>query len=504
MTSPLSSAPSTRAQITSQPQEGPRGRSVRLALVCAALGLALLAPGCVGPQVSAKAKQVRVDIDKARQSGAYTCAPRELALAETSVDFAENELAQGDILRAQAHIDIAVENANKALANSRDCAPKRVTIKTRTDRDGDGIDDDVDGCPDQPEDKDLFEDEDGCPDPDNDKDNVLDPLDKCINTPGPVENEGCPYGDRDGDGINDKADACPDAPEDKDGDRDADGRPDVDIDGDGVEDCVPGCPLLPTKDAAGNDVPPPVCDSCTVGAPELVMEDKDGFEDEDGCPEVDNDKDGILDNVDSCPNEAGPLETKGCPDRDGDGFGDPEDKCPDEAGIDQLATNPERHGCPRPDTDEDGFFDDEDGCPKEPGVRNDADPSKNGCPKKFKLIVIKKDKIEIKQQVQFDTGKASIKPISARLLAEVGEAINSSNLSKVTVEGHTDNVGDDSFNMRLSQDRANSVRDWLVDKEGVDRAILEAVGFGEDVPIASNRTKAGRAQNRRVEFKVKR
>ena len=106
--------------------------------------------------------------------------------------------------------------------------------------------------------------------------------------------------------------------------------------------------------------------------------------------------------------------------------------------------------------------------------------------------------------MQFDTGKASIKPISAKLLAEVGDAVRSSSLSKVTIEGHTDDVGDDGLNLRLSQDRANSVRNWLVDKERVDPAILEAIGYGETTPIASNRTKAGRAQNRRVEFKVAR
>jgi OOP family OmpA-OmpF porin len=476
----------------------------RLLLAVTVLVGAVAMGSCVGPRIAAQTEVVRTNIDKAKKSGAYSCAPRELALAESNVDFAENELAQGDFLRAQEHIDVAVENANKALADSKQCAPKRVMIKTKTDKDGDGITDEVDACPEQPEDKDLFEDEDGCPDPDNDKDNVLDPLDKCPNTPGPSENEGCPYGDRDGDSINDKVDVCPDAPEDKDGDRDADGRPDVDSDGDGVEDCVAGCALLGTKDGAGNDLPAPVCDTCTMGSPEQTKEDKDGFEDGDGCPEIDNDKDGILDSADSCPDEAGPLETKGCPDKDSDLFSDKEDKCPDEKGIDQKATNPERHGCPRPDTDGDGFFDDEDGCPKEPGIRNEDDPSKNGCPKKFKLIVIKKDKIEIKQQVQFDTGKATIKPISAKLLAEVGEAVRDSALSKVTIEGHTDDVGDDNFNLRLSQDRANSVRTWLIEKERVDPAILEAIGYGETTPIASNRTKAGRAQNRRVEFKVAR
>jgi len=461
--------------------------------------VAVLLAACVGPRIQAQTEVARLDITKAKKSGAYTCAPRELALAESNVDFAENELAQGDFLRAQQHIDIAVENANLALANSKECAPKRVMIKTKSDRDGDGILDETDACPDDPEDIDLFEDEDGCPEDDNDKDTVKDIVDKCKNTPGPVENEGCPYGDRDGDGINDKVDACPDAPEDNDGDRDADGRPDLDIDGDGVEDCVTGCPL-PTVEGQKA----PLCDSCTTGTPEQSKEDLDKFEDDDGCPDIDNDKDGILDAADACPNDKGPLETKGCPDRDDDKFPDVEDKCPDEKGIDQKATKPERHGCPRPDQDGDGFFDDEDACPKEPGIRHEDDPSQNGCPKKFKLIVIKKDRIEIKQQVQFDTGKATIKPASAKLLQEVGEAIRLSELSKVVIEGHTDDVGDDDFNMKLSQDRANSVKAWLVDKERVNGDICQAIGYGETRSLASNKTKAGRQLNRRVEFKVER
>ena len=467
---------------------------------------------CVGPGIQAQADVVRSDIEKARKSGAYQCAPRELAMAETSVDFAENELAEGDFLRARQHIDVAVENANAALANSKECAPKRVLIKTKTDRDGDGILDDVDQCPDQPEDIDLFEDQDGCPDPDNDKDGILDPLDKCPNTPGPKENEGCPFGDRDGDGIPDNVDACPDAPEDKDGDRDTDGRPDLDIDGDGVEDCVDGCPMLPTKGPDGKDVAPPKCDLCTKGTPEATKEDKDGFEDDDGCPDLDNDKDGILDTADACPNDPGPPETKGCPDQDGDHIADKDDKCPKEPGI-PRPDKPELNGCPRGDKDGDRFFDDEDACPEQPGVNWEANPEwkksnpkgGNGCPPPLTLVIIKKDRIEIKQQPQFDTAKATVKPASAELLRQVAVAIRTSEgIKKITIEGHTDDVGDDDYNMGLSQDRANSVREWLVEKEHLDPALMESVGYGESRPIASNRTKAGRQQNRRVEFKVER
>jgi OOP family OmpA-OmpF porin len=168
------------------------------------------------------------------------------------------------------------------------------------DRDGDGIKDDVDKCPDDPEDFDDFEDEDGCPDPDNDRDGIPDVVDKCPNEPetknGFEDEDGCPDSldlDRDGDGIPDRIDKCPDDPEDKDGFEDEDGCPDPDNDKDGILDVDDLCPNDP--------------------------EDKDGFEDEDGCPDPDNDKDRILDKDDKCPNEPetynGFEDEDGCPDK---------------------------------------------------------------------------------------------------------------------------------------------------------------------------------------------
>ncbi|HWE29267.1 MAG TPA: OmpA family protein [Polyangia bacterium] len=168
------------------------------------------------------------------------------------------------------------------------------------DRDGDGIKDDVDKCPDDPEDFDDFEDEDGCPDPDNDRDGIPDVVDKCPNEPetknGFEDEDGCPDSldlDRDGDGIPDRLDKCPDDPEDKDGFEDEDGCPDPDNDKDGILDVDDLCPNDP--------------------------EDKDGFEDEDGCPDPDNDKDRILDKDDKCPNEPetynGFEDEDGCPDK---------------------------------------------------------------------------------------------------------------------------------------------------------------------------------------------
>ncbi|MDQ3037014.1 MAG: OmpA family protein [Myxococcota bacterium] len=168
------------------------------------------------------------------------------------------------------------------------------------DRDGDGLRDDIDECPDQPEDFDNFGDEDGCPDPDNDRDGILDVDDECPMVPedrdGDADEDGCPEGnegDRDGDGILDADDQCPDDPEDRDGFEDEDGCPDPDNDQDGI---------LDTDDLCPND-----------------PEDRDGFQDQDGCPDPDNDSDRILDGDDACPNDPetynGTEDEDGCPDR---------------------------------------------------------------------------------------------------------------------------------------------------------------------------------------------
>lgn len=168
------------------------------------------------------------------------------------------------------------------------------------DRDGDGYKDDVDECPDDPEDFDNFEDAEGCPDPDNDRDGILDVDDECPLVPedhdGDADDDGCPegnIGDRDGDGILDNVDECPDDPEDRDGFQDEEGCPDPDNDNDGILDVNDLCPNDP--------------------------EDKDGFQDKDGCPDPDNDKDRILDPDDTCPNDPetynGFEDEDGCPDR---------------------------------------------------------------------------------------------------------------------------------------------------------------------------------------------
>ncbi|MBI3183361.1 MAG: OmpA family protein [Myxococcales bacterium] len=449
-----------------------------------ALGLLLLGSACVsGNKIRADAEVIKSELELARRSGAMRCAPRELATAEANLDFALGELSEGSSFRAAEHIRDAEAATKKAKLLSRDCGPKQVLVKDsapdkpvvvkieETDTDGDGIFDKDDRCIDQPEDKDGFQDEDGCPEPDNDNDGVLDGNDKCPLIPGPQSNQGCPEEapkDRDGDGIPDPLDRCVDQPEDKDGFQDEDGCPEPDNDQDGLLDGADQCPNepgpiqnlgCPVKDKDGDGINDDK-DKCPS-----EPEDKDGFQDEDGCPDLDNDGDGLPDAQDSCPNEAGPVENKGCPDKDRDG----------DTVVDRL-----------------------DECPDEPGVKEEK-----GCPKKYKLVVVKKDRIEIKQQIKFATNSAKIVGTdSFEIIREVGQALrDNAHIKRVRVEGHTDSVGSDAHNLKLSQNRANSVMSALI-KEGIDPSRMEAVGFGETKPIASNATATGRRENRRTEFNI--
>jgi len=283
-----------------------------LALAWAVLG------GCVAPStVRARNAELRQDNQQVRQSGAYRCAPNELAVAEANLDFSEQELSNGRPAEALRLSEVAAQNLAKARELSKDCGPKQVVIEepkvevtiVQKDTDGDGVPDNVDQCP---------------------------------TVAGPKENNGCPYGDRDNDGIPDNIDQCPDVP-----------------------------------------------------------------------------------------------------------------------GI------PEEHGCPR----------------------------------KYQLVIIKNDQIVIKQQVHFATGKWVILPDSYALLGEVALVLKDNPQMHVLVEGHTDSVGSLKKNMTLSQKRAESVVEFLVNL-GIDPNRLEAKGFGPTRPLASNSTAVGRAQNRRVEFHI--
>jgi outer membrane protein OmpA-like peptidoglycan-associated protein len=377
---------------------------------------------------------VRSDIDKARKTGAMRCAPRELALAEAHVAFSEEEVSQGHGDRAQEHVAAAEKNAKEALRLAKACQPTQVVIAKKAplriekvDRDGDGVPDLEDACPDVPG-LPQFK---GCPDTDGD--GIPDPEDACPTQPGPKETQGCPVA--------------------------------KDTDGDGIPDDIDRCPLDP--------------------------EDKDGFQDEDGCPDPDNDGDGIVDRADACPNDPGPLENRGCPimDRDGDGVVDSEDRCPDVPGP------KENGGCPDADRDGDGIVDRLDKCPDQFG------PPPDGCPKKYTLVEVKKENIEIRQQVHFATAKFRVLPDSFPLLNQVAQVLTDFPKMRVSIEGHTDNVGGEAHNMRLSQKRAEAVRDYLVAK-GVSPSRLEAIGYGPTKPVASNKTAKGKAQNRRTVFRI--
>ncbi|MDP1916702.1 MAG: OmpA family protein [Myxococcales bacterium] len=423
----------------------------RGALLVVALAL-VPALGCYSSaQIRASADIIKGDIERAKRSNAMRCAPRELASAEANLDFALGELDQGNSSRAHDHILDSETASKKALLLSKDCAPRQVVVKEQpqlvvkieeTDTDGDG---------------------------------VVDKDDKCPRLPGPPENKGCPVEapkDRDGDGIPDPVDSCPDQPEDKDGFQDEDGCPEADNDNDGVVDGADKCPIEP---GPIQNLGCPITDKDADGIPDdkdkcpNEPEDKDGYQDEDGCPDLDNDSDGIPDTNDKCPLVA----------EDKDLFQDDD-------------------GCPDPDNDADTVLDEKDDCPNQPG------PVENkGCPKKYSLVQVTKDRIEIKKQINFATGSAKIVgAVSQQILGEVAQALNDNpQIKRVRVEGHTDSVGDDVKNMKLSQARADSVRAALI-KLKVDPGRMDSVGFGETKPISSNSTASGRAENRRTEFNI--
>ncbi|RTL59269.1 MAG: OmpA family protein [Sphingobacteriales bacterium] len=244
-------------------------------------------------------------------------------------------------------------------------------------------------------------------------------------------------------------------------------------------------------------VPPP-----PPPPPPPVDTDKDGVVDSlDACPTVpgpaslngcpDTDGDGILDKDDACPTKPGIAKYKGCPipDTDGDGINDEEDKCPTVPGLARY------QGCPIPDTDGDGINDEEDKCPTVPGVAENF-----GCPK-IDEAIIKKIEYAAKN-VYFATGKYTLLAKSFKPLNDVVKILAEHPELKLDIGGHTDNTGDATKNQALSQNRAKAVLDYLV-KKGVAAARVTSAGYGQDQPVADNKTAAGRAKNRRVEIKVR-
>lgn len=288
----------------------------------------------------------------------------------------------------------------------------------------------------------------------------------------------------------------------------------LDTDGDGVLDKDDACPTragVRSDDPTKNGCPPP---------PPAVDTDGDGIPDsEDACMDVfgvrtndprtngciDRDKDGIMDPLDACPFEAGPPsqdpKKNGCPprDQDGDGVPDEEDACPAVAGV--KTADPKTNGCPmeHPDRDGDGIPNELDACPDFAG-KPDPDPTKNGCPKAY----VVGDQIRITEQVRFKVNRAVIE--SGKDSEDVLEAVllvlqENPTITKLRVEGHTDNRGAAVANKKLSEARAAAVVAWLVE-HGVDKSRLTSVGHGMERPIDANDTEAGRQANRRVEFHI--
>ena len=211
-----------------------------------------------------------------------------------------------------------------------------------------------------------------------------------------------------------------------------------------------------------------------------------GLEAFNGCPDADGD--GIEDSKDACPNEAGSKEMNGCPDADGDGVADKDDACPSEAGP---AAN---KGCPYLDKDGDGVLDKDDMCPDVAGT-----VANKGCPEV--TAEVQKKLNDYARTILFDTGKSSIKAESTSVMVDIITILKEYPNAKFTVEGHTDSVGSAKLNQSLSESRALSVKEFLVDK-GIEEFRLSAIGYGEEKPIASNATRSGRTQNRRVEINL--
>jgi len=373
----------------------------------------LVVPACLGQKLLGEVQGTQTTLQRAIRDGskAINCAPKETAIAEANIKFAQDALAIGEYYRGKQHAETA--EFYTARARKLTTVDRCRSVGTVGDQDGDGYDDAIDKCPADPEDFDSFEDDDGCPDKDNDGDKVLDAA--------KFEN----------------------------------GQ----------------WSSLDKKDER----------DCRNEA-----EDFDKFEDEDGCPDPDNDQDGILDKPDQCPNDPEDVDQfsdeDGCPDADND-----KDKLCDPWVAQQNLTKYEAEckgtdQCPDQPEDYDGDKDD-DGCP-------DLKAEFDGC------------SVKISEKVFFKFNKWDIDPRSFSLLDDVATVMKTvPEELHFRVEGHTDSKGSDTYNKKLSQNRANSVVKYLESK-GVKSVRLAPVGFGEERPIDSNRTNDGRARNRRVEFNV--
>ena len=256
--------------------------------------------------------------------------------------------------------------------------------------------------------------------------------------------------DTDNDGIYDKDDACPEVaglPEFK-------GCPDTDKDG--IQDSADSCPEVA------------------------------GLAEFNGCPDTDGD--GIIDSEDACVDVKGTKIMKGCPDADGDGVADKDDNCPAVKGAKDNA------GCPWPDTDGDSVIDKDDKCPTVAGT-----VANNGCPEVSDDAIKKLN--DYAKTILFNSGKSSFQKQTMPVLQAITAILKEYPTAKFSIEGHTDSDGKDASNLKLSQDRAAAVKNYLVDN-GIDASRLTSEGFGEAKPIDSNKTAKGKANNRRVEVKL--
>lgn len=330
------------------------------------------------------------------------------------------------------------------------------------DSDGDGVVNRDDRCPTEPGPATTN----GCPD--TDMDGITDAEDRCPTVAGSANFGGCP--DTDQDGVPDADDKCPEVI----GLAELGGCPDTD--GDGVSDLTDKCPETPGTEAqmgcpdTDGDGVPDNEDKCPTQAGDPRLQ---------GCPDTDGD--GVPDDLDRCPNDPGNLTT-GCPDRDNDGFPDNEDQCPDKPGTFK--------GCP--DSDGDGLADNVDRCPTQSGPA-----AAGGCPEIKEEV---KERLEYAARaVQFETGSDQLKESSYIVLSEVAGIMRQYPDYDLTIGGHTDNVGSDVNNLKLSERRAAACRKFIV-ATGISASRISSAGFGETRPAGDNATVAGRKLNRRVEF----
>lgn len=254
-------------------------------------------------------------------------------------------------------------------------------------------------------------------------------------------------------------------------------------------------PPSPRANTAAGDGKPGAVAPEAPAAPDL---DGDLVPDaEDQCPTIVGEAQPPAKPADGASPSAHPGFRRGCPlDRDEDSVLDADDHCPEVSGVPSAV--PQKNGCP-PDTDGDGIIDTDDACPNERGKPSNVRTT-NGCPT---AVRVEGAQIVILQQVQFATGRAEIEKNSFELLSEVAAVLQEHpEIARVAVDGHTDNAGPAKGNLILSQQRAVAVVAWLT-AHGIDARRVEARGFGPRRPIADNRTEAGRAQNRRVEFQIR-